>query len=210
MKRVFVLFVIIVFLVTNAYAGEREWRMNLFDNNGWVRPFHIGGMFCDQKKHIWSEKCQDAMLEDIYGNIWPEIKEIILAFQKAVIEKDYRYLKGKTIIPKEKLSVMIFVRYDTIARDLITEEYDLVRVEQIEKAFLNKIPDKLREKIKNLKYEDMKFDRWWEAMMFDFKCGLRFKVICDYTKNPPACHYTLKIEGLRLDLQSYNLGTTLN
>lgn len=146
------------------------------------------------------------MLEDIYGNVWPEIKEIILAFQKAVIEKDYRYLKGKAIIPKEKLGVKIIVRYDAIARDFIDEEYDLVRVAQIEKAFLNKIPDKLREKIKNLKYEDMRFDRWWRTMMFDFDCGLRFKEIFDDTGDEVVCHYIPKIDWLLLDLQLYMRG----
>ncbi len=64
--------------------------MNLFDERGWVMPFHIGGVFCDKNNDIWNAKCQDALLEDVYGRIWPEVKQIILDFQKAVAENDYR------------------------------------------------------------------------------------------------------------------------
>ena len=79
MTRVFVLFMIIVFLGSNSYAGERKWHMNLFNAEGSrIIPFHIAGVFCDRYNNIWGEKCQDALLEDLYGYIWPEVKEIIL------------------------------------------------------------------------------------------------------------------------------------
>ena len=206
MKKYFILLIFTIFLTLNSHAGEREWHMNLFDSNGWVRPFHIGGVFCDQKNEIWSEKCQDAMLEDIYGRIWPEVKKVILAFQKAVVKNDYRYLKGKTVIPQEDLHVSIWIRSDPMSYKLVTDHPYLVNEWQIDRAFLNRIPDALREKIKNSKYEDMRLDIWGESMKFDYDCGLHFKLNCDLEiteHNHDRCEYIPKIDFLFLDLQLY-------
>jgi len=207
MKHIFILFTIAMFLATNSYATERKRNMNLFNDNGAIMPFHIGGVFCDKYGKSWHEKCQDALLEDVYGHIWPEVKQIILDFQKAVVENDYRYLKGKMVIPKEKLYVYVSkYKYEKDSGKIrfikiVTDRTDISREKELNKVFFSKISDDVRRVVKNIKYEDITVNTYWSTdIEFGGRCDIRFKLICDYSKDQPICHYVPKIDLIGLEL----------
>lgn len=202
MKKLFILLIIFTYLMPCSYTYGREKNMNLFDSSGWVRPFHIGGVACDQKQNIWSEACQDVMLQDIYGHIWPEVKQVILDFQKAVAEGNYLYLKGKTVIPTEDLLIAIFIGYkpEYSGHESIIDHIYISKEADIKSAFFNKITQELRKKIKNIKYEDIKFNIWGQEMIFGDKCKIGFKLICpEEVDDNYECHYIPKIEVISLD-----------
>ena len=205
----------------NTYANndayQRERHANLIDSNQYVRLFHIGGTLCDQRNNIWSEKCQDALLEDVYGPAWSEIKTVILAFQKAVTENDYRYLKGKTIIPKDTMHMVIFIKSDSDSPFFahIMKHFYLTKEKQITISFFDRIPNELKGVIKNTKYENLIFDIWTDSIKFEWRarewksrasCTVHFKLVCDFDnlgpyKNP--CTYFPRIESFGLSLADY-------
>jgi hypothetical protein len=206
MKKLFILFILATSLTTNSHAGERKWNMNLFDEKGVLMQFHIGGVFCDKYNNIWNDKCQDALLEDVYGHIWPEVKQIILDFQKAVAENDYRYLKGKTVIPEEKLAVNVRkALYEEASGglrfvDMVADESYIVREKKLNKIFSNKMLDNLRKTIKNIKYEDMRVHHIWsDGIEFNDKCEIRFKLISENIGGKYIWHYIPKIDLISFD-----------
>ena len=210
--KVFLFLSIFIACIFNTYAEDaypRKWNMNLWHENGGIMPFHTGGTFCDKRNKIWSEKCQDALLEDVYGNVWPEVKQVILAFQKAVVENDYRYLIGKTVMPKEKLAVFVqkykYVKTPNHDKYMIdaTDRFYITTIQNLNKLFFNKFSNKLRATIKNIKYEDLIID---DEVGFGAHCSIMFKIIApnsDLAYEDHVFHYIPKISLVSLDFMYF-------
>lgn len=130
------------------------------NDNGRLLPFNVGYIRCDRAAGIWGERCQDALAESIYGENWEEIKEVILAFQQAIIHRDYRYIKGKTVIPKNKLAVFIKIPKENakyIFEGELEESY-IWKEKKLNELYFKRVPEKVLNIIKNTKYEDIYLD----------------------------------------------------
>ena len=178
--------------------------MSLYNDSGWVLPFTIDGVLCDRDQKIWGEKCQDALIRNVYGSIWPEIKRVALDFQKAVTTGDYRYLKGKTVIPGEKLAAFIKVGHEEYDhyRSIIDELY-INDERALEDVFLKKVPEEVRKIVQNTKYEDMKLDWWVGGSIYfgDDQCSMKFDLVCHDIGGDRVCDYIPKITLIWLDLE---------
>ena len=202
------------YITTEAEARSRY--LNLFDNEGGVRRFYIGGTLCDKKNNIWNTKCQDALLEDTYGAAWPEVKKTLFAFQKAIVENDLKYLHNLTVAPEEKLQIYVYIylidnshAIRSISRPVTFINYVslITNTKKLRKLLLSQIPDDLRQKVKNTKYEDINFTwpKWACNPGFGDVSGyIKLDFQCVFSDEGRVCNYTNKISRIHLIIDDVN------
>ncbi|MEY3196986.1 MAG: hypothetical protein RLZZ59_354 [Pseudomonadota bacterium] len=194
-----------------AFASDQGESLDdvgeFMDRKGVLLPFNVGHVHCDRFNKIWSEQCQDALAQNIYGANWREVKKVILAFQQAVIHRDYRYIKGMTVIPQEKVYVLVFLPDKNVkySFDVPSENHSIKKLYYSNKLFFKRIPERIIERVKKVKYEDIRLEHYGPrgSAYLDRKCHISFYYDCVNAEDKRVCQILPKIDVLSLDLTKF-------
>ena len=153
MKK-FLILLILLLAASCSHARIRESSF-LFDDSGTLHAFYIGDKLCDwREEDLWDKTCEDFIFEDIFGKEWRGIKKMLFVFQKAVAEKDSKYLEGYLTHPVE---VSFHYEDNGFGRKKDGKNYTIKvnNLSEFKSEVLDKIPEYLVEQIKNAKYKDI-------------------------------------------------------
>lgn len=177
------------------------------DRKGVLLPFNVGHTRCDRVNDVWNEQCQDALAQNIYGANWRKIKKVILAFQQAVIHRDYRYISGVTVIPEDKLYVLVFLpkKNAKYSFESVSENHNIKILSSSKKIFFKRIPERIIERVKKVKYEDIYLEHYGPrgSAYLDRKCHISFYYDCVNVEDKRVCNILPKIDVLSLNLTKF-------
>ena len=195
MKKLLILLGL-VFWASSSCARVQESSF-LFNDKGALYAFYIGDKLCDRRESgLWDDVCQDFVFDDVFGKEWRQIKKMLFAFQKAVSERDPKYLQKYLTNP---LKVSFFYEYERFESIADNKNYtvEVNNLSELKSKMLDKLPDYLVEQIKGAKYRDIYCpdgENWINPT--GEPLGSQFRVV-----NSSRDHYIPKIDRINIDFK---------
>ena len=194
----FLILSILLCLANISYAQE-----DLYGEERILRPFHMGEKLCNPTDSSWDDTCEDFLFQNIFGEEWKDIKKLVLAFQRAVVTKDPKYLKKYLELP-----MPVAFRHDPEHRERTHSMHarynrKIYSLAEFKKYILDKLPDHLVQRIRDIEYKDVRFEN---GSAFVMLTGNKKDVIflIDHVRRIDSgdFHYIPKIDILKLDFKS--------
>lgn len=197
MKKLLILLGL-VFWASSSCARVQESSF-LFNDKRTLYAFYIGDKLCDRRENrLWDDACQDFVFEDVFGKEWRQIKKMLFAFQKAVAERDPKYLKKYLTKPLE-------VYFDYGFRNEEEQEAYKATVNDLSelKNILDKLPKNLIQRIQSKAYKDVYAEGFsgWINVGDDISASLILDVSSH--KYNITSHYIPKIRTISFDFGDY-------